>query len=413
MRLVKQENGWRIEGNGKERARIAYATLCDDRLIYSVEGATSPNDARPDLAEADSSLRVIEIDPQTDARWEALLAELPESHIYHHSGWLQVLQEAYGYRPVNLACEDAHGRLRGVFPLFYHRGLLTGRRFTSLPRTPVGGPIACDNAGIAALVHAAIERSRNEKDGQLQVKMMSNTLDGLVEGLIGLPWRETYVLRLPDHPDQLRIGNSQNRARIKWAVNKAARKGVEVHPASSERELRDWYAIYLNTMRGIAIPPRPYRFFEVAWRRLQPRGFLRLLLARKSVAGQSKIVAGSLFTMFGQRVFYAFTGWKSEYTSSRANDAIQWRAIRDACAEGFRYYDFGEVSRNNTGLAQFKSSWGGERQWLYRYYYPTPRESETRILDSDGRMFQLRRTAWQLLPIRATVLLSELGHYYF
>jgi hypothetical protein len=37
MRLVKQENGWRIEGNGKERARIAYATLCDDRLTYSVE----------------------------------------------------------------------------------------------------------------------------------------------------------------------------------------------------------------------------------------------------------------------------------------------------------------------------------------------------------------------------------------
>jgi len=39
MRLVKQENGWRIEGNGKERARIAYAALCDDRLTYSVEGS--------------------------------------------------------------------------------------------------------------------------------------------------------------------------------------------------------------------------------------------------------------------------------------------------------------------------------------------------------------------------------------
>jgi hypothetical protein len=65
MRLVKQENGWRIEGNGKERARIAYATLCDDRLTYSVEDRHYSTRSRrglpymqlersPDVAEADS-----------------------------------------------------------------------------------------------------------------------------------------------------------------------------------------------------------------------------------------------------------------------------------------------------------------------------------------------------------------------
>jgi predicted ATP-grasp superfamily ATP-dependent carboligase len=47
MRLMKQENGWRIEGDGKERARIAYASLCDDRLIYFVEGATVPSISEP------------------------------------------------------------------------------------------------------------------------------------------------------------------------------------------------------------------------------------------------------------------------------------------------------------------------------------------------------------------------------
>ena len=37
MRLVQQRDGWRIEGPGKERARIAYASLEGDRLVYTIE----------------------------------------------------------------------------------------------------------------------------------------------------------------------------------------------------------------------------------------------------------------------------------------------------------------------------------------------------------------------------------------
>lgn len=37
MRLVCREDGWEIEGRGKERARIAYASLEGDQLVYRVE----------------------------------------------------------------------------------------------------------------------------------------------------------------------------------------------------------------------------------------------------------------------------------------------------------------------------------------------------------------------------------------
>ena len=37
MRLVSRGSGWQIEGPGKERARIAYASLQGDRLIYTLE----------------------------------------------------------------------------------------------------------------------------------------------------------------------------------------------------------------------------------------------------------------------------------------------------------------------------------------------------------------------------------------
>jgi hypothetical protein len=37
MTLVSDGKGWRIEGPGKERARLAYAKLDGDRLLYTRE----------------------------------------------------------------------------------------------------------------------------------------------------------------------------------------------------------------------------------------------------------------------------------------------------------------------------------------------------------------------------------------
>ena len=370
-------------------------------------------DQRHDIAEAVSTLRVVEVDAQNDPRWEALVSTLPNSLIYHHPSWLLLLEEAFGYKPVNLACEDANGQFRGVLPLFYKQGLFTGRQFSSLPRTPVAGPLACDDQAASALVRAAVERTRDESGAQLQFKLLSNALDGLVEGVVGAPWRETYILELPERPELLRMGNSRNHARIKWAVNKATKLGVQVHPAETEQELRAWYGLYLETMRWVAVPPRPYHFFELAWQRLHPRGLMRLLLAKQYEAGRARLLAGSLFLMFGQTVFYAFNGRRREDLSLRPNDAIHWRAIHDACAEGFRYYDFGEVTKDNQGLAEFKSKWGAEPKWLHRYYYPAPRELEISMLESSSRAHQLLSTVWRRLPIKATVLLSDWAHHYF
>jgi hypothetical protein len=36
MKLVKNGNGWKIVGDGNERARIAHAVLQDDRLVYAL-----------------------------------------------------------------------------------------------------------------------------------------------------------------------------------------------------------------------------------------------------------------------------------------------------------------------------------------------------------------------------------------
>jgi hypothetical protein len=36
MKLVPHENGWRVEGPGAERARVAYAMLKNDEMTYAI-----------------------------------------------------------------------------------------------------------------------------------------------------------------------------------------------------------------------------------------------------------------------------------------------------------------------------------------------------------------------------------------
>src|SRR5260370_40718101 len=156
----------------------------------------SREDQNHGFAESISALHVVEIDPEADPRWEALVTMLPNGLVYHHPAWL-----------------------------------------------------------LAFLLQAVVERVREEPRACLQLKLFSNPLDGLVEGVVGIPWSTTYRLELPEQPENLRFGNSRNHSRIRWAINKATRLGVEVRPAETERELRAWYELYLHTMRRFAVPP--------------------------------------------------------------------------------------------------------------------------------------------------------------
>jgi CelD/BcsL family acetyltransferase involved in cellulose biosynthesis len=352
------------------------------------------------------------VEPRTDRRWEAYVADHPGALVYHHPAWLEVIERVYGYKLLALACETDDGRFRGVLPLFRTRGLLTGRRLSSLPHTPVAGPLGSDDAATAALVRSAMDYARAAGGATLQIKVGEPRLEGLVDGLARVPWESTYVLELPAEAEQLRFRNSRNRHRVKWAIDKAAKSGVRVREAETEDELRAWYRLYLGTMREHVVPPRPYRFFRAVWDVLGRRGMMRLLLAEQHDGGGTRLLAGSIFLRYGSTVCYAYTGSSSSGLRLHANDAIQWAALRDACRTGFRRYDFGEVANDDPGLAEFKRKWGAEPTPLLRYYVPAPSRAERRLLDS-GPARRIAAAAWRQLPLQATMLLGDPLYRYF
>lgn len=222
-------------------------------------------------------------------------------------------------------------------------------------------------------------------------------------------WRPTYVLTLPSE-DRPRFGDARTRHNLKWAVNKAVKLGVTLRQAQNEPDLRLWYRLYLSTMRRNAVPPRSYKLFVALWRHLRPRGLMCLSLAELEGPRTKLMVAGSIFLMSGQTVFYAFTGSSAEHARSHANDLILWNAIETAWRDGYRYLDFGEVAEDHPELAQFKRKWGTEPRPLYRYYYPAPYLSHR--IHTAGTLGKLARRTWRLLPLPLTNRLGELIYAY-
>ena len=164
-------------------------------------------------------------------------------------------------------------------------------------------------------------------------------------------------------------------------------------------------------MRERHVPPLPYRFFRVMWEELQPSGCLRLLLAERESAGGMRAIAGSIFLAHNHTVFYAFNGRLREELSLRPNDALHWHMLHAAQAEGYRFYDFGEVSEENEGLAGFKSKWASEPRQLERWYYPSPHE----IHGGSGRsgpVLDIAHAAWDRLPLPVTGFVGGLLYRY-
>jgi hypothetical protein len=362
------------------------------------------------------SLKVTETDPLTDPRWEAFVLEHPNGSIYHHPGWLGALESEYHQETVYLICENAEGQVLSILPMAQTRGLpfgvggpLGGRRLSSLPRTPIGGPLSNDPSATSALLQETVQRVISNPGVQLQLKTQERELDGLIDGVVSTPWRMSYILELPPNSAApFRISDSNNRSAVKRAINKAEKQGVQVRPAETEAELKAWYWLYLDSMRRNVVPPRPYRFFAALWQLLRPKGMMELLIAEHHVMGRRRIIAGSVFLSFRDTVSYAFGGSGFGDISLRPNDVIMWQAINDACRRGFHRFDFGEVPEGDDDLARFKKKWGAEPVRMYRYYYPARPEVEASSHESGGNVLSLGKAVWRRMPLRATAWIGDL-----
>ena len=359
------------------------------------------------------NLKVVIAGTDMDLKWEEFLVSHPEATVYHHPLWLKVIEEESRQEVLKLICTNDENEIVGIFTIQKTKGFPFGlggvpgsKRLSSLPRTPIGGPLTTNEFAATKLIEKAINVVSENQDQLLQIKSYSTELDKNAELLNKHFWREIYIKEIPPHPEEIRFGNSRNHAAIKRAVNKAARSGVKYRLAATEDDLKHWYPLYLDTMRFHTTPARSFKFFANLWKYLRPKGLMSLVLAELEDDNKKVMIAGSVLFYYNGMVTYAFNGSSRNHLEYRPNDLLHMQAIVDAQKDGYKEYDLGEVSKDHAGLAAYKKKWGSKVLQMYHYYHPNPAQLEEESLDVETAS-GLKSKIWRALPLGITAKIGE------
>jgi lipid II:glycine glycyltransferase (peptidoglycan interpeptide bridge formation enzyme) len=172
-----------------------------------------------------------------------------------------------------------------------------------------------------------------------------------------------YVFQVPlagrTEADLLKGFNQLWRRNIK----KADKAGVTVELGTIE-DLRAFHEVYVETAERDRFRPRPLDYFVqmMAAMTTEDPDRMRLYLARH----EGRLLASTTMVTVGTHVWYSYGASSNAGREVRPSNAIQWRMMRDALAEGAAVYDLRGISDTLDpgdplfGLIQFKVGTGGE-----------------------------------------------------
>ncbi|MFB3817708.1 MAG: GNAT family N-acetyltransferase [Candidatus Methylomirabilales bacterium] len=320
-----------------------------------------------------------------------LLAEAPGAdwagaaaagHLALAPEWHGVIRRAYRHAPLYLTAEGEAGR--AVLPAFILRRPLLGTAVTSMPFLDAGGP-----AGAAALAEPLLARLtlEAERAGARYVEVRATApLPLPATPSLG---KVSLALDLPGDPDRLWRGLH---AKVRNQVRKAERSGLEVE-AGGAPLLPAFYEVFAANMRDLGSPVHGQPFLQAALEAFGPRA--RLLLARRA----GRPVGGLLALAHGDTLYVP---WASSLRAEAAhcpNMLLYWEALRQACRDGLRRFDFGRSTRDS-GTYRFKRQWGAGEVPLY--WYALPLGGRAAPAPGGDERLALAGRLWRRLPLGLT-----------
>ncbi len=329
--------------------------------------------------------------------WDALVAALPGAHFLQTHAWAQV-KAAYGWQP--------------HFWVWWVRGepaaaalvLVRGRGPLQVAYAPRGPLLAWNDAALREQVLDDLQ-GWARRQGALWLKIDPDlpvafgepgTADDrpappgpqVRQGLQARGWRYS--------PEQIQFPNTvwvdltgdeaallaRMKQKTRYNIRLAARKGVQVRPASTAADWETLYAMYAATARRDGFLIRPREYYLRVWHTFTAAGLGEGLLAE--VEGEA--VAGAFVPRFAGRAWYFHGMSLAKHRNRMPTYLVQWEAMRRAKAAGCQVYDmWGAPTRWAEddplwGVWRFKRGFGGQvvrtlgawdfapRGWLYGLY---------------------------------------------
>lgn len=324
--------------------------------------------------------------------------------MYHSSAWCRIVAEIGRYRPLCLLRREG-GRVTGLLPIMEVRSRLTGNRVGALPFSDEC-PLLCDDETAAAeLMEAALQLSTERGSRFFEMRGAPVLMDGstgVAPESFGLSRTVHFFnYRIPVSRDTDAVFRSFKKNSVRQVINKGFRLGVTVRRGEGDRDLREFYRLYVCNRQGHGIPPQPLALFSMLFERLQGGPQAALYLAEN----EGRAVASLVTIRFQGVTFAKYEGIDRSCRHLQPVYPLLWKSIEDSALAGDSYYDMGRTALDNPGLNSFKSHWGTEQSELPYFFYP-PGQGLS-VVTSNSWKYRLFTGVFRRTPHRLSVALGS------
>lgn len=313
-------------------------------------------------------------------QWQAFVESHPQSIVFHHRRWIELILQQYGGKCI-IPAVRRDGRIATAVPLIETRSPSGKRRLTSLPFSDCV-PVLSDAADPTVDVRECMDLVRDRQYGSVVIRSDrplgdAPAGDGGVRHVLGL---RAYAEISDAYDAKLRSNLRRNRRR-------AEENQVVLHDRTDADAMEAFYRLHVMTRRRLGVPVQSKRFFERLQTMILAGGLGHIAVVEKD----ARAIGAAVFLVFNQTVIYKYSAADPAAVEHRPTELILEDAIRTAAEAGRHFFDFGGTAKSNEGLRWFKCKWGAVESNAYQVYFqgePRPRPEDSRLVRLTSRVIQ-------------------------
>lgn len=341
--------------------------------------------------------------------WDEYVGNHPGGTVYHTSAWIRIIAAAGGYTPLCLAVRSGSS-IEGLLPLVRVASPLTGKRLVSLPFSDTCSVLANDAGTASRLLEAAKELMAEHALAFLEVRGAPAVISGGAQDPESLGFARqnhfsNYVVPLTG--DTGAIKKTFHRTSVRQTINKSLKLGVTVRIGEGDRDLDEFYRLYLLNRKRHGIPPQPRSLFSSILESMHDGARAVNYIAEHEGTG----VAALIVLRYKNVAYAKYEGVDDAYREVLPVYALFWKTIEDAALAGDAVYDFGRTAIDNPGLNAFKSRWGTSEEALPYFFHP-PSEGLS-VIKSSTLRYRLFTGTVKRLPLPVCRWLGEKIFWHF
>lgn len=301
-------------------------------------------------------------DPRTDPRWQQL-ATGPHGSLFTSPPWIDAVCGTYGFDAVCRIVMDGEAPIAGL--AWVPISDIRGDRRSSLPFSDRADPPVDD-----PLTWARLRSRMVGPDAPFTLRCFDTAIPAADPHLHRVGSAAWHGTPLDTDTDELYRRLSKHARRN---IGIAERSGVRIAASTGLGAVRSFHQLHVQLRkRKYRLLAQPVELFERIWHAFTGASAFsgttafpgnRAVVTLLAYAGDD-LIAGAMFLVWGDTMYYKFGASRPEYLSLRPNDAIFWAGIRWGTQHRLRLLDWGLSDLDQPGLVAYKRKWATEERTI-------------------------------------------------